>query len=173
MKAGVRFSAASRVSCRMMRSSGRLSGDRDCPVFRHLRRMQACGVHKGVRKASEREERGNRTRQGVLCVANGAAEGYNSKPSQLHSGWKQKACPAELQQGAHHRSGPWLAPYLQVRLHHVARLRLCVQHQVNGVALRHQQVPAVAERVQHNHQQAGLACSTQQCCSTQVVFSVS
>jgi hypothetical protein len=35
-----------------------------------------------------------------------------------------------------------------------------MQHQVDGIALRHQQVPAVPEGVQHNHQQAGLTCRT-------------
>jgi hypothetical protein len=33
----------SMVSCRMMRSSGRLSGDAGSPVLRRLRRMHACG----------------------------------------------------------------------------------------------------------------------------------
>jgi hypothetical protein len=45
----------------------------------------------------------------------------------------------------------WCSTYLQVCLHHVPRLRLCVQHQVYRVALRHQQVPAVPERVEHNY----------------------
>lgn len=54
----------------------------------------------------------------------------------------------------------WCSTDLQVCLHHVTRLRLCMQHQVYGVALRHQQVPAVPEGVQHNHQHRWLTCRT-------------
>jgi desulfoferrodoxin (superoxide reductase-like protein) len=51
------------------------------------------------------------------------------------------------------------APHLQVRLHHVAWLCLSMQHQVYRVALRHKQLPAVPERVEHHHQHRRLACN--------------
>jgi hypothetical protein len=37
-----------------------------------------------------------------------------------------------------------------------------MQHQVDGVALRDQQVARVAEGVEHHHQHRGLACGSKQ-----------